>query len=398
MTGTGGTGGLAGGGAAGTGGATTTTTTINALAGGTITIDGLVLEIPPGALAVDTAISVAVSDGASLPAAATLVAKVYDLGPSGTTFSIPVRLTIDVDTARLGGKNPVVSYLSAGAWVALTNSVSAAAGKVTASTTHFTPFGVVGSDAAACGAMTKTACQACCKTTFAKGAGEPLSFAINACACTTGSPCNAVCVTNTCASSAPSTDCQTCLNTQGSANPQPACITQGQQACAASADCAAYTACQLGCSNSAPTDAGTDAPPACVSYANTAPTITLTKVAAALPAPTGGTIMAGTYHLTEEIEYTGPGGAVGSMAGVYNQTHQLTATTWSAVVDVPAAGLHLDSTATYTVSGTTFTPTKTCPTTGNPLAASGYSATANEVRFLPASGATGKVQVLVRQP
>ena len=249
MAGTAGTAGAAGsGGAGGTGGASTGARTIVAAAGGAITADGIVLDIPPGALAADTDITLTVSDGSTSPAAATLVAKVYDFGPNGTKFSKPVKLTIAFDAAKLGSKQPVVSFLDAGKWVALSDS-AATGGDVVATTTHFTSFGVVGVDAAACLALAKTDCQACCKTTFANGAGaaEPLDNAIKYCGCTSGAPCDADCAANVCQGLAPSTQCQTCLTTVGSANPQPACMTQGQQACAASASCTAYINCALGC-------------------------------------------------------------------------------------------------------------------------------------------------------
>lgn len=235
-------------GSGGAGGASTGARTIVAAEGGAITADGIVLDIPAGALAADTAITLAVSDGSTSPDAASLVAKVYDFGPNGTKFSKPVTLTIAFDAGKLGSKQPVVSFLDAGKWVALSDS-AATGGDVVATTTHFTSFGVVGVDAAACLAMAKTDCQACCKTTFANGAGaaEPLANAIKYCGCTSGSPCDADCAANVCQNLAPSSQCQTCLGTVGSANPQPACITQGQQACAASASCAAYTACATGC-------------------------------------------------------------------------------------------------------------------------------------------------------
>ena len=107
---------------------------------------------------------------------------------------------------------------------------------------------------------------------------------------------------------------------RGSANPQSTCITQGQQACATDPDCMRYTSCQLSCGSAPPVDAGatdaaTDAPPACtVPFTNNAPIYMNTSVAATLPAPTGGTIVPGTYWLTEDRTYTGPGGATGSTA------------------------------------------------------------------------------------
>jgi hypothetical protein len=124
----------------------TTTTNIKAATGGTVTAAGLTVVIPAGALAADTDITVAVSDGVGLPGAATLVAKVYDLGPTGTNFLKPVGLAIDFDTAKVAApKVATVAFLQTGAWVRLADS-STNGTKASATTTHFTPFSVVNAD------------------------------------------------------------------------------------------------------------------------------------------------------------------------------------------------------------------------------------------------------------
>lgn len=161
-----------------------------------------------------------------------------------------MQLTIGFDRVKLGTKNPVISYLAAGAWVSLTNSVATGA-NVAANALHFTQFGVVGSDAAACVALTVRAdCQACCEATFATGSSEadPAGTAIKFCGCGVGAPCDAECTDNVCMpATAPSQACQACLTTQGSASPQAQCITDGLAACQASAPCKAFMDCKLNC-------------------------------------------------------------------------------------------------------------------------------------------------------
>jgi hypothetical protein len=387
----------------------TTTKKISAATGGTVTAAGFTLDIPAGALAVDTDITVGVGNGAGLPSAASLVASVYDLGPNGTTFTKPVKLTIDVDATKLGTKQPVVSYLAAGAWVSLTNSMSATGGKVTASTMHFTTFGVLGADAAACVAMTKTACQACCKATFSKGQNAPLQLAIKSCACKAGSPCETQCAgaTDVCSATATaaSTACQTCLNTVGSAQPQSACIVASQTTdCQADPDCKAYFTCAINCTDTPATDAGTDATtdaaPACtLTFTDTAPAFTITKVATAVPAATGGTIVPGIYWLTDQLDYTGPGGATTVSTGAYTQTFQITATEWNIIST--AGGKRVDAasgTSTYTATGTTFTYTSTCPKPAAPTSV-GYSVVGNTIHFQDLNAAVpSTARVLTRQP
>lgn len=75
------------------------TVTISAANGGTVNgPGGLVLEIPPDALAVDTALTIAIDDAGAppLPAGLTAGAPLIALLPHGTTFSVPVRLSVPV--------------------------------------------------------------------------------------------------------------------------------------------------------------------------------------------------------------------------------------------------------------------------------------------------------------
>jgi hypothetical protein len=142
----------------------------------------------------------------------------------------------------------VVKYLESGSWVALTDSMATGA-TVAAHTLHFTQFGVVSADAAECQLLPRTECESCCDATYANGAGasDPVGNAVRYCGCTAGAPCEADCASNVCMAMAPSAACQTCLQTQGSASPPPACMTEAQGACTASPACTEYVSCNVNC-------------------------------------------------------------------------------------------------------------------------------------------------------
>ncbi len=80
------------------------TQTISAAAGGTINgPGGVVLTIAPDALAADTAITIAIDDTGAppLPAALTpLAVPMISLTPHGTTFSVPVTLSVPVPAGQ----------------------------------------------------------------------------------------------------------------------------------------------------------------------------------------------------------------------------------------------------------------------------------------------------------
>jgi len=116
---------------------------IDAAKGGKVSYESVAVDIPAGALAKDTEITVAVVDSAKLPDAKQLVGDVYDLGPDGTQFAKPVKLTFDVAGAKFAENEvPTLAFLSKNTWTFLDDS-QFKDGKVIATTTHFTPFGVV---------------------------------------------------------------------------------------------------------------------------------------------------------------------------------------------------------------------------------------------------------------
>jgi hypothetical protein len=129
---------------------------ITAAAGGTFTAAGATVVIPPGALAADTTLTLTVTDKAGQPNADTIAAMVFDFGPNGTTFLKPVSMTLDFTGTPPSGDVAKLAFLQGGAWVPLADS-AVAGSKVTATTTHFTPFTIVftpgGQTGGACGAF-----------------------------------------------------------------------------------------------------------------------------------------------------------------------------------------------------------------------------------------------------
>jgi hypothetical protein len=116
---------------------------ISAAEGGEVALGPVTLTIPAGALAEDTTITVEVLDKDEQPGADDIVADVFDFGPDGTEFLEPVTLELDVGNLQVpSGQQAVLAFLDGQAWVALEDS-ELAGGKVTATTTHFTPFTVV---------------------------------------------------------------------------------------------------------------------------------------------------------------------------------------------------------------------------------------------------------------
>jgi hypothetical protein len=121
----------------------TTQAAITAAAGGAVSFGGMSAEVPAGALATDTTITVHAVDVSTLPAPGSIVGPAYDLGPNGTTFSKPVKLSFDLDSTKLAsGEVPSIAFVNGGAWERLADSV-VKGGKIEATTTHFTVFGVV---------------------------------------------------------------------------------------------------------------------------------------------------------------------------------------------------------------------------------------------------------------
>lgn len=153
----GGAGGSAAGGngGSGTGGGGNTnsgefTAAMTAAEGGTLeSDDGQVrLTVPAGALAEDTTLSVSINDAANGSQSA-----VYDFGPDGLEFLMPVTLDIEFAGTPPEGQMAAIAVEEGGEWVALAGS-ALADGRITAPVEHFSRFAVVWVD----GGFTATGC------------------------------------------------------------------------------------------------------------------------------------------------------------------------------------------------------------------------------------------------
>lgn len=109
----------------------------------------------------------------------------------------------------------------------------------------------------------------------------------------------------------------------------------------------------------APLDAGkdtsTDGPPLCNMVANTAPTIGQQYAAGEPPAPTGGTIIDGTYFVTAATIFTADAGVTGPTGALIRQTNVIAGKTFE------IASGSLSQTGSFTTNGTAIEIKINCP-------------------------------------
>jgi hypothetical protein len=127
-----------------TGGVTTSNMLITAAAGGTFTIGQAALSVPKGAIDDDVMITVSIrAPEATDPGSALLGSAIYDFGPDGTQFNVPVSLTLPTNAAIPSTKKAVVAWLdvTSDQWFPIPSSTSGQL--VTGSVSHFTSFAVM---------------------------------------------------------------------------------------------------------------------------------------------------------------------------------------------------------------------------------------------------------------
>ena len=117
--------------------------------GGTLAAEGAIVEIPPGALTESVQLSIVKSEGH--PLGMELVGAVYEFLPHGTTFALPVTVTVPFEPAT---QDPLQVRLfwgdeADGAWMPLPGEVYADSARVTGQTTHFS-FGGPGKSSLQC--------------------------------------------------------------------------------------------------------------------------------------------------------------------------------------------------------------------------------------------------------
>jgi len=114
---------------------------------------------------------------------------------------------------------------------------------------------------------------------------------------------------------------------------------------------------------------------ACNSLVNAASVVQQTMVAQPMPSPTmGGTIVPGTYYLTDSKIYQGA--PPGTTALQLQATETVSTTTMDTVQYIVGASNSTFSTRSFSTSGTTLTVTFTCGGSGTAML--GYDATATQ--------------------
>ncbi|HEU4779297.1 MAG TPA: hypothetical protein VFS58_05380 [Steroidobacteraceae bacterium] len=121
------------------------TETIGTSGGTLIGPNGVTLMVPPGALTLDTQITVAVASSSVVPLPAELdaVGAVYSFTPHGTTFGVPVTIAVPIDPAAFppGVAPAMLKTNQDGGWQQLVATVSG--GMLTAAATSFSDVRVV---------------------------------------------------------------------------------------------------------------------------------------------------------------------------------------------------------------------------------------------------------------
>ncbi len=143
-----------------------------------------------------------------------------------------------------------------------------------------------------------------------------------------------------------------------------------------------------GASGSAGSSAG-----GCNSVVNSAPVVGEFQATANPPVPLGGTIVDGTYYLSESISYTGPNGASGPTGMTIQDTLVITnaASGIATVEEVTSSNAAPDerTSFTFTPVGTMATAAVTCPTPDS--LSFGYTATATT--FMPILGNSASLYI-----
>src|SRR3954454_24489519 len=136
--------GCGGGGSSQPGGGMPTMKMVGPSGGAVSSSDGkLAVNIPAGALPADVTIT---TEPAAAPAMGA-VGTVYEIGPTGTQFTMPVTLTLHYDMAALSGANESslrVATFAGGSWQLLPGAVVDTHAKtVSGVTTHLSPYAIV---------------------------------------------------------------------------------------------------------------------------------------------------------------------------------------------------------------------------------------------------------------
>jgi hypothetical protein len=117
---------------------------ITTAGGGTLASGGGSLWVPPGGLSADKMLTLTVrAPAANEPGRANIVGDVYEFGPDGTTFVVPVQLTLPLNVTVPADKKVVVAWLdvASGQWFPVQSMVMG--DKVLGLVSHFTRFALL---------------------------------------------------------------------------------------------------------------------------------------------------------------------------------------------------------------------------------------------------------------
>jgi hypothetical protein len=183
-------------------------------AGGSVSAgDGTKIDVPGGALAAETMISITSTPNAAAPGATTLVGTPQTFGPEGAQFTKPVTITLAFDASKLPmGKTAadiVIWTAPAGStnYVATEVTKVVDASHVSTEVSHFSVFApaVRGSGASCVVACTKGANGCGCTATCMGKAYALECNTLGACACKLDGTQTTVIETSSCANETPST-------------------------------------------------------------------------------------------------------------------------------------------------------------------------------------------------
>src|SRR3954454_8199068 len=165
--------GCGGGGSSQPGGGMPTMKMVGPSGGAVSSSDGnLAVKIPAGALPADVTIT---TEAATAPAAGS-VGTVYEIGPTGTQFAMPVTLTLHYDMSALGGaaeSSLRVATFAGGSWQLLPGAVATEQAKtVSGVTTHLPPYAIVSEAAGKTCATVQTA-YGCAPNAGSTSGGTP---------------------------------------------------------------------------------------------------------------------------------------------------------------------------------------------------------------------------------
>jgi hypothetical protein len=205
--------------------------------GGTVGAHGITVTIPAGALSTEVDVTIQLSGE---PGPNGTVGQVFEIGPTGTTFALPVTIAFDYTDSGLGGSPPgefavETSIADSGPdWTALAPAiVDVYAHTVAGQTMHFSPYALVKQQGGEAGTENMTADSGAdgttCTSACTAGAVQCAGGAIQTCQAQPGQA-------NACTQWATTTTC----------GPHQGCTATGQDAGAPSCSCTASPCTEVG--------------------------------------------------------------------------------------------------------------------------------------------------------